>query len=91
MMTRTLCAVALAAAAWCVSAEARPGQFGAYNGGQLTPSEMRAVSEEGTGKWREIRWAASPEAAVARAKAEDKPLFVFIIVGQHGQSHADHC
>ena len=66
-------------------------RYGAYNGGRLTPSEMRAVNAEGQGKWKEIRWARSPEAAVARARSEDKPLFVFIVVGEHGQQNADHC
>ena len=82
----------LLAAAFASLGYADPAaRYGAYNGGRLTPSEVRAVNAEGQGKWKEIRWARSPEAAVAQARSEDKPLFVFIVVGEHGQQNADHC
>lgn len=86
--------LAVAALGLAGAAPVRAGgmrDFGMYNGGRLAPSETRAVQGEQRGAWKEIHWRRSADRAVRDARAQDKPIFVFLIVGQHGQPDAPHC
>jgi hypothetical protein len=50
-----------------------------------------ATQCEHEGKWLQIHWLKDMEQAKARAKAEGKPILVFLVIGFHGQPGADDC
>jgi len=53
---------------------------------------VRTATEcEHQGKWLQIHWLKDMEQAKAKAKAENKPILVFLVIGFHGQKNADDC
>jgi hypothetical protein len=50
-----------------------------------------ATATEHQGKWMRINWLKDMDQAKARAKAEHKPILVFLVIGFKGQPHADDC
>ncbi len=50
-----------------------------------------ATETEHQGKWQQIHWLKDMEQAKARAKAENKPILVFLVIGFKGQAHAPDC
>ncbi len=59
----------------------------------LTPEEQAVADEilvsEPQKKWTEIAWASGVDQALARAKAEQKPIMVFFAVNEGGQAGAE--
>ena len=58
-----------------------------------TMSQFRqcATESEHQGKWMQIHWYKDMAQAKARAKAENKPILVFLVIGFHGEKNADDC
>ena len=58
-----------------------------------TMSQFRqcATESEHQGKWTQIHWFKDMAQARARAKAENKPILVFLVIGFHGEKNADDC
>jgi hypothetical protein len=50
-----------------------------------------ATTCEHQGKWLQIHWLKDMEQAKARARSENKPILVFLVIGFHGQPGADDC
>ncbi len=50
-----------------------------------------ATECEHEGKWLQIHWLKNMEQAKVKAKAENKPILVFLVIGFHGQKNADDC
>jgi hypothetical protein len=50
-----------------------------------------ATQAEHQGKWTQIHWLKDMAQAKARAKAENKPILVFLVVGFRGEKNAAEC
>jgi hypothetical protein len=50
-----------------------------------------ATQCEHQGKWLQIHWLKDMEQAKARARAENKPILVFLVIGFHGEKNASDC
>jgi hypothetical protein len=50
-----------------------------------------ATQSEHQGKWTQIHWLKDMAQAQARAKAENKPILVFLVIGFHGEKNASDC
>lgn len=51
----------------------------------------RILANEAREEWKKIRWRAGMEDALQEARKEQKPLFVFIVVGEGGRRNAPRC
>lgn len=51
----------------------------------------RILANEAREEWKKIRWRARMEDALQEARKDQKPLFVFIVVGEGGRKNAPHC
>jgi hypothetical protein len=58
-----------------------------------TMQQFRDVANrcEHEGKWTQIHWLKDMEQAKAKAKAENKPILVFLVIGFHGEKNAKDC
>jgi thiol:disulfide interchange protein len=50
-----------------------------------------ATQSEHENKWQRINWLKNMDQAKARARAENKPILVFLVIGFHGEKNADDC
>ena len=50
-----------------------------------------ATAREHEGKWLQTNWLKNMEQAKARARAENKPILVFLVIGFHGEANASDC
>jgi len=50
-----------------------------------------ATQSEHQGKWTQIHWLKDMDQAKARARAENKPILVFLVIGFHGERNASDC
>jgi len=50
-----------------------------------------ATDSEHQGKWQNIHWLKDMEQAKAQARAQNKPILVFLVIGFHGQANATDC
>jgi hypothetical protein len=58
-----------------------------------TIQQFRQVATqcEHQGKWMQIHWMKNMEQAKASARAENKPILVFLVIGFHGEKNAGDC
>lgn len=57
----------------------------------LKELERRYLEQEKAGLYRAIPWQPDFETAKAKAVEENKPLFVFLVVGHNGKKNASKC
>lgn len=50
-----------------------------------------ATQSEHEGKWLNIHWLKDMEQAKAQARAQNKPILVFLVIGFHGEANATDC
>lgn len=50
-----------------------------------------AFRKEEQGAWKKIAWQKDMGAAFEKAKADGKPILVFLVVGERGQKNAPEC
>jgi hypothetical protein len=50
-----------------------------------------ATQSEHQGKWLQIHWLKDMEQAKAQARAQNKPILVFLVIGFHGEKNASDC
>jgi hypothetical protein len=58
---------------------------------ELNEQKDAALKCETQGKWRQIHWRPTVEAAVADAQKVHKPVLVVLIVGKKAQKNATEC
>jgi len=56
----------------------------------LKPCEKQMLSNECRQEWKKVHWRTHAAQAVADARRENKPLLVFMFVGERGQKNASN-
>jgi hypothetical protein len=81
--------IAAAVASFMVGMMPAPVQ--ALDFGTLQQFRQVATECEHQGKWLRIHWTKDMEQAKARARKENKPILVFLVIGFHGEKNASDC
>jgi hypothetical protein len=74
--------------AWLALAAA-PGQC--FDRQTFEQFRQCATQSEHENRWQRINWLTNMDQAKARAKAENKAILVFLVIGFHGEKNAADC
>jgi CHASE3 domain sensor protein len=64
---------------------------GKYDPKKFAEFEAKLLKSYAEGRWKEIKWQENMATAMKNAKAEKKPIFLYIVVGNKGQKSAAEC
>ncbi len=53
--------------------------------------KKRSFEREDQGEWKKIAWQKTMDEALKKAQAENKPILVFLVVGERGRKNAPEC
>lgn len=64
---------------------------GKYDPKKFAEFEDKLLKSYAEGRWKEIKWHENMATALKKAKAEKKPIFLYMVVGHKGEKSAAEC
>jgi hypothetical protein len=64
---------------------------GKYDPKKFQEFEEKVLKANGEGRWKEIHWQENMAVALKQAKADQKPIFLYMVVGHKGEQKAAEC